>query len=197
MVGNAAWVLGRFKLRFDFDLEPDGKDFHGHLVFIVKSFFFTFIGAMLGPPWGLAILGLVIGLALLPVRLPASWLAGWSLGLSRQERGIVAVALPRGLAAGVLATLPHAAGVPGTAVLPSIVFPAVVMTILVFSFAFPRVRRGAGGLGSGSDAASQPPRPQDAAASDRPPSPGRYRCRPARRPPGLRPVAPLQARRDS
>jgi cell volume regulation protein A len=168
MVGNAAWVLGRFKLRFDFDLEPDGKDFHGHLVFIVKSFFFTFIGAMLGPPWGLAILGLVIGLALLPVRLPASWLAGWSLGLSRQERGIVAVALPRGLAAGVLATLPHAAGVPGTAVLPSIVFPAVVMTILVFSFAFPRVRRGAGGLGSGSDAASQPPRPQDAAASDRP-----------------------------
>ena len=166
IVGNAAWVLGRFKLRFDFDLEPDGKDFHGHLVFIVKSFFFTFIGAMLGPPWGLAAFGLLLGLALLPVRLPTARLAAWSLALSRQERGIVAVALPRGLAAGVLATLPHAAGVPGTAILPNIVFPAVVMTILVFSIGFPRVRRGMDaqggapslGLTAGDDAADRPTR---------------------------------------
>jgi cell volume regulation protein A len=142
VVGNATWILQRFKLRFDVETESDGRDFHGHLVFIVKSFFFTFIGAMLGPPWGLAILGMILGLLFLPARMPAARLAGRTLGLSRQERGIVAVALPRGLAAGVLATLPQAAGVPGTAVLPSIVFPAVVMSILVFSFGFPRVRRG-------------------------------------------------------
>lgn len=148
IVGNAAWILGRFGLRFDFDLEPDGRDFHGHLVFIVKAFFFTFIGAMLGPPWGLAVLGLVLGLVLLPVRLPAAWLAAATLRLSPRERSIVAVALPRGLAAGVLATLPQAAGVPGTAILPSVVFPAVVMTILVFSFGFPRARRGAGAPGT-------------------------------------------------
>jgi len=162
IVGNAAWILGRFKLRFDFDVESDGRDFHGHLVFIVKSFFFTFIGAMLGPPWGLAALGLFLGLALLPVRQPTARLAGWSLGLSTQERGIVAVALPRGLAAGVLATLPHAAGVPGTAILPNIVFPAVVMTILVFSFGFPRVRRG---MDAGGGEVS---RPENAAGAETP-----------------------------
>jgi hypothetical protein len=41
------------------------------MAFIVKSFFFTFIGAMLGPPWGLMALGVVLANVLLAARVPA------------------------------------------------------------------------------------------------------------------------------
>jgi cell volume regulation protein A len=142
LAGNAAWIGRRLRFAIVLDTEQDGRDFHGQLVFIVKSFFFTFIGAMLGPPWGLAVLGVLAGLVLLPSRLPGAWFAAWTLRLSPAERGIVAVSLPRGLAAGVLATLPAAAGIPGTAVLPVVVFPAVVTTIVVFAVGFPLVRPG-------------------------------------------------------
>ncbi len=154
LVGNASWILAKTGLAPPERREEDGADFHGQLVFIVKSFFFTFIGAMLGPPVGLAVLGVILGLALLPARLPGTWLAGLALGLPAEERGIVAVSLPRGLAAGVLATLPAAAGVPGTASLPALVFPAVVATILVFAGGFTWVRRRAApAVGVAPDAA--------------------------------------------
>jgi len=141
LVGNASWILGRVGLASQPLPERDDHDFHGQLVFIVKSFFFTFIGAMLGPPWGLAILGFLIGLALLPARVPGVWVTSRAMRLTREQRGIVGVSVPRGLAAGVLATLPAAAGVPGTGGLPAVVFPAVVVSILVFAAGFPYVRR--------------------------------------------------------
>jgi cell volume regulation protein A len=140
LVGNAASILKIARLPVEPMIEAESHDFYSQLVFIVKSFFFTFIGAMLGPPWGLATLGVVIGLGLLPLRLPGAWLAAWSMKLTREERGVVTVAVPRGLAAGVLATLPAAAGVPGTEALPVVVFPAVVTSILVFAFGFRAVR---------------------------------------------------------
>jgi hypothetical protein len=44
------------------------------------------------------------------------------------------------MAAGVLATLPVAAGVPGTSTLPVVVFASVFTTILVFAIGFPMLR---------------------------------------------------------
>jgi len=136
LVGNSSWILRRAGLGTDVAGDIEHSDIYGQLVFIVKSFFFTFIGAMLGPPWGLAALGVVMGLALLPARLPGAWLAARALRLDRRGSGLVSVSLPRGLAAGVLATLPAAAGVPGTASLPGVVFPAVIATIVVFAIGF-------------------------------------------------------------
>lgn len=164
LVGNAEWILARTGLAPSAAPPDAGPDFHGQLVFIVKSFFFTFIGAMLGPPLGLAILGVILGLALLPARAPGTWLAGAALGLTGEERGIVGFSLPRGLAAGVLATLPAAAGVPGTAALPAIVFPAVVTTILVFAGGFTWVRRRA--AADAAPVAVAPPGPAPDAAAD-------------------------------
>ncbi|MFH0902876.1 MAG: hypothetical protein V2A73_19790, partial [Pseudomonadota bacterium] len=60
-----------------------------------------------------------------------------------QQRKLVIVSLPRGMAAGVLATLPASAGVAGTSQFPTIVFACVLATILVFAVGFPLVRRGA------------------------------------------------------
>ncbi len=167
LVGNASWILRKARIRVEPVAAAEDGDIYSQLVFIVKSFFFTFIGAMLGPPRGLAALGLVLGLALLPVRLPGAWLTSRLLRLPPEESGIVSVAVPRGLAAGVLATLPAAAGIPGTQGLSGVVFPAVVTTILVFTVGFRLVRRGRGPRDGGVDAPVAPGAgpPDDADAS--------------------------------
>jgi cell volume regulation protein A len=84
------------------------------MAFLIKPFFFVFIGAMLGPPWGLIAFGVLLGFALFAARLPCVHLALVGGTLSRDEKSMVTVALPRGMAAGVLATLPVSAGVPGS-----------------------------------------------------------------------------------
>jgi hypothetical protein len=103
----------------------------------VKSFFFTFIGAMLGPPWGLVVFGILLGVLLLAARIPAAWAVSIGSGLSRPAKGILAVAMPRGMAAGVLAMMPFQAGVAGTEQLSVVVFATVFTSILIFATGFP------------------------------------------------------------
>jgi hypothetical protein len=52
-------------------------------------------------------------------------------------RRLVWVALPQGMAAGVLSTMPMQAGIVATEHLPPIVFAAATMTILIFAVGVP------------------------------------------------------------
>jgi cell volume regulation protein A len=61
--------------------------------------------------------------------------------LQPRQRHIVFMSVPRGVAAGVLATLPMAAGLPGMEDLSTVVFACVVGTILIFAAGFPLVMR--------------------------------------------------------
>ena len=97
--------------------------------------------AMLGPPLGLLVLGVLLGLLVFGARIPGVLAATLATDFTPREKKIIMVSLPRGMAAGVLATLPAAAGVPGTDSLPTVVFAAVFTTILVFAVGFPLVRR--------------------------------------------------------
>jgi hypothetical protein len=54
---------------------------------------------------------------------------------------MVLISLPRGMAAGVLATMPAHRGVPGTENVPLAVFATVLSTILIFAIGFPIVQR--------------------------------------------------------
>lgn len=139
------------------ELDTDVRGFHRQMAFIIKSFFFVFIGAMLGPPWSLFVLGVLLGGILLAVRAPAVLLATLGIGLGADEKRLAVVALPRGLAAGVLATLPAASGVPLTEGLPVIVFACVLTTILLFAVGFPMIRRRMQLGGAQAAGPSEPP----------------------------------------
>jgi potassium/hydrogen antiporter len=146
MVGNAEAImkrvgfsLGEKPLEIDFSV----RTVHAQISFIIKSFFFTFIGMMLSPPWGQLALGLLFGLILLGARIPGVWMATRGAGYHPAEIKLVTVSLPRGMAAGVLATLPFHSGVPGTENLPSMVFAAVLTSILIFAVGFPMARSSA------------------------------------------------------
>jgi cell volume regulation protein A len=116
------------------------RGFHKQMTFMVKSFFFVFIGAMLGPPWLLVLAGVVLGGVLFVARIPAVIVGTFGSLLSSDQKRLVTVSMPRGMAAGVLATLPLSAGVPGTGPLPVLVFACVFTTILVFAVGFPLMR---------------------------------------------------------
>ncbi len=156
VVGNAGHISRMLQASTELALHDDVRGFHSQMVFIVKSFFFTFIGAMLGPPWSLALTGALLALVLLLARYPAARLALLRSPLETRERHFVYLSLPRGVAAGVLATMPVAAGIAGMQELPAVVFACVFGTILIFAVGFPLVqRRGAAApLAAGEGAAA-------------------------------------------
>lgn len=141
ILGNASTLSKVIGLNEACALDTAVRGFHRQMTFIVKSFFFVFIGAMLGPPWSLMLLGVLLAGALYAARVPAVRLAVWKSDFGADERKLVAVALPRGMAAGVLATLPISYGVTGTEQLPVVVFACVVSTILIFAVSFPMLKR--------------------------------------------------------
>jgi cell volume regulation protein A len=109
---------------------------HHQMTFMVKSFFFTLIGALLGAPIPLALLGGVFAVALLAIRWPAVRLALLRSGHGPEVRGLLWVCLPRGMAAGVLSMMPMQAGIPGTDMLPGLVFVTATVTITMFAAGF-------------------------------------------------------------
>lgn len=143
-LGNASIVLNRLGFRTGEDrLELSGASMRlsEFSLFIVKSLFFTFIGASLpSAPAPLAVGGL-LGVVLLVVRWPAMQLALRDSQMTGAQKNVAWVALPRGLAAGVMALAPAAAGIPGAEVLPETIFAAIVTTIVIFAIGFPLARR--------------------------------------------------------
>jgi cell volume regulation protein A len=141
IVVNARLISRPLGMLTEIDLGLGVRGFHAQMSFIVKSFFFVLIGALLTPPWSQLAFGVVLALALLAARVPAVQLAVLGSGFSGPERAFVTVSMPRGMAAGVLATVPMAAGVVATENLPVIVFSCIVGTIAIFAVGLPLITR--------------------------------------------------------
>ncbi len=179
VVGNAGPLGKIMGFRASLNLGEDVRGFHRQVSFIIKSFFFTFMGAMLAPPWPLIALGFLLGAVLLAARVPPVWLALLGSGLRPKERKLVLVAMPRGMAAGVLATMPFAAGVSGSDDIPIVVFAAALTTILIFTVGFAvAAQTGENGVESQPQQALSGVAPSAAQASD-PPEQSKHRERSA------------------
>jgi cell volume regulation protein A len=144
-----ALLLGNLGLRVPSDgahligsLDDATRSVHTQVTFVVKAFFFTFIGAMLGAPSTELVFGVLLGLVLVGARILALRAALFGSALTAGERRVVGILAPRGLAAGVLATFPLSAGLPSSEPIPVVVYAAVVTTIVVFAVALPIARRG-------------------------------------------------------
>ena len=141
VIGNGPAISKLIGLEKAARLGSSIEGVHDEMTFIIKSFFFAFLGAMLGPPWGLLLFGIFLGVVILLARLPNVYLATIKSGFSTPAKGLIAVLLPRGMAAGVLAMMPHQAGIPYTKDLPVLVFSAVFTTILLFAAGFPILKK--------------------------------------------------------
>lgn len=111
------------------------------MTFLIKSFFFFLIGLMFPMDLKMIALAAAAVLFLMGMRIPAVLLSTRHMRLGKKEFGFLCAAIPRGLAAGVLATLPMQYGVPGSENLAPAVFAVIVLSVLVFAIGFSVVGR--------------------------------------------------------
>lgn len=112
--------------------------FFSEVVFLLKTFFFVYIGLSLRlSDLNLLLCGLGITLVLFLLRILVVRLSLSSKANSRWDASVAAVLNPKGLAAAVLAGIPLEWGLPGGAVIQSVVYAAVLFSILVTAVLIP------------------------------------------------------------
>jgi cell volume regulation protein A len=158
LIGNIGFRVPSGDAHMVGSLDEATRSIHSQITFIVKAFFFTFMGVLVGHPSVAVAVGVGLGFLLLVARVAAVRVALIRSGLGRRDRRIVSILVPRGLAAGVLATLPATAGLAAADPIAGVVYPAVVTTIVLFAIALPFAQRGpaeAGvGVSDGADGAA-------------------------------------------
>lgn len=112
--------------------EPE-RVFLGEAVFLLKTFFFVYVGvSMQFTNLQTAYLALILTAIIFAVRIPAAW-----IGLDRStpvhDAGIVATMTPKGLAAVVLASIPLQRHLPGGEMLQSLTYWVVFLSIVFTS----------------------------------------------------------------
>ena len=123
-----------------FVADPKTRVIQDQMSFLIKAFFFVLIGLMFPTSPRLILLGALPVLFLLAARVPAVGLATLGLGLSRKQSWMLTVAVPRGLAAGVLSAIPVHHGIAG-ADFPRAIFSLIVTSILAFCLGVALVAR--------------------------------------------------------
>ena len=148
VLGNIEVFHGIFWMRRYLPSEPitlnrEERDFLAEVVFLLKTFFFVYVGVSIRfTSLPLVYTGLILTGIIFLLRIPAAW-----LGLSRttpvRDASFVAIMSPKGLAAVVLASMPLEQNLPGGDDLQSttycVVFVSIVLTS-VLSFLIERTR---------------------------------------------------------
>jgi len=107
--------------------------FFGEIVFIIKTFFFIYIGiSMEISNTQVLLLGLIITLVLLIVRILVTY-GTLSRKTPVRDSGVVAITIPKGLAAAVLATVAVEMAIPGFNPIIDLVYSVILFSIIVYS----------------------------------------------------------------
>ena len=144
LIGNASSIVPRLfpgAYGLEFAASQTTGIMQDQMTFLIKSFFFFLIGLMFPTDLRQIALAAIGVLFLMAMRVPAVLLSTRSMGLGKKEFWFLGTAMPRGLAAGVLATLPMQYGVPGAENLAPAIFAVIVLSVLVFAIGFSIVGR--------------------------------------------------------
>jgi len=109
------------------------KAFFSELVFILKTFFFVYIGISLQlANWWLILIGLALTALIFIIRLPV---VKFTVLKSTPilDASMLAVVIPRGLAAAVLASIPFQQGMEGGDIIQNIAYAVILISIIVTS----------------------------------------------------------------
>jgi len=144
LIGNASSIVPRLfpgAHGLEFAATQTTRIMQDQMAFLIKSFFFFLIGVMFPTDLKQICLAAIGVLFLMMMRVPAVLLSTSRMGLGKKEFWFLSAAIPRGLAAGVLATLPMRYGVPGAENLAPVIFAVIVLSVLVFAIGFSIVGR--------------------------------------------------------
>lgn len=131
MIGNRPAIAKVLKFKTTVSFEESVGAFHGQISFLTRSFFFFFTGLLFSftsPTF--IFFGVFLSFVFLGLRVIVVELSTFK-SHARENKALMMVMLPRGLAAAVLASLPLTAGVSDAEAFPEIVFMVILTTILV------------------------------------------------------------------
>jgi NhaP-type Na+/H+ or K+/H+ antiporter len=123
---------------------PQEKAFFGEAVFLVKTFFFVYLGvSMTFADWRAVATGALLGLIAFPGRALVVRLLASPATTTRRDAALMSVLVPKGLAAAVMASLPAQAGLPAGDVIQGTVYGAIFFSIVACAVLVFVVERGA------------------------------------------------------
>ena len=107
VLGNGKKILKMIKYSGKgFEMDAETKQFHALTSFIIRTFFFVYLGMMVSfQKIEFILVGIVVLLALFAVRYLAIYLSTYKGGFERDDQQTMMVMMPRGLAAAILAII--------------------------------------------------------------------------------------------
>jgi cell volume regulation protein A len=112
------------------------QSINGFMSFMIKAFFFTLVGVMFPLEPRIILVGALCAAVLQLVRIPAVLLVMLGAGLKLKQLQLIIYAIPRGIAAGVLASLPASRNIPGMENLAPGIYATIVFSILFFGMSY-------------------------------------------------------------
>lgn len=105
VLGNGKKILKMLNYSKDgFEMDTETKQFHSLTSFVIRTFFFVYLGMMVSfQRIEFILIGIIVLIALLVFRYIAVWISTFKGGFERDDKQTMAVLMPRGLAAAILA----------------------------------------------------------------------------------------------
>ena len=125
-------------------LNPTEKTLFRELVFLMKTFFFVYVGisikfesfSSLLIGLGISFILIISRIIVVRISLPAN-----TQGIDHKDRAFLSMMIPRGLAAAVLATMISQSGLEGSGKVGNIVFSVIFFTIIFTSVLVPLLEK--------------------------------------------------------
>jgi len=142
ILGNGMYFARFLRTKRTKEIHNTMMTFHSQIYFIVKTFFFGYLGLMItfDDP-NVIVPSILLSLALLAVRcivVPAISIGKKSL---LANTGILATMLPRGLSAAVVAEIAASSGIPNARLYPEITIVVIATTVIISAVGIPLFAR--------------------------------------------------------
>ncbi|MBO3269045.1 cation:proton antiporter [Hymenobacter defluvii] len=124
------------------ELTAAEKVFFAEIVFLLRTFFFVYVGAsIVFDNINLLLLGVGFTVLLFLVRIPVVWLSA-DATTPVLDKSVMSILIPKGLGAAVLATLPLQRGMATGAAIQTIVFAVIMATTVLCTILFFLLEKG-------------------------------------------------------
>jgi cell volume regulation protein A len=138
MLGNGVAVARFLRIKRTVEIHDVMRKFHSQMSFLIKTFFFVYLGLMISfDEPRVILLGVVLSLALLFVRYIVVLLTSIGNRTLLARQGFLTSMLPRGLSAAVVAEIVVASGIPNASVYPGIIMVVIVTTVVIAAIGIP------------------------------------------------------------
>jgi cell volume regulation protein A len=138
MLGNGMQVAKFLGIKRTVVIHELMKKFHSQMSFLIKTFFFVYLGLMITfTQHSLILAGVAISLILLLARYIAVLLTSVHSEVLLANKGLLTTMLPRGLSAAVVAEIVVASAIPNASTYPGIIMIVIVTTVVISAIGIP------------------------------------------------------------